>query len=293
MSDDSYYLPITKDYNHLTVRRSQNGRALYVKIDNPPINLITKSLLIDLIKFSQWAEKDEESTVLVLESSNPDFFIAHFDVEALLEIDSESRTGPANSLTVFDELCERFQKMPKITICVIRGRVGGGGSEIAMSCDLRFAELESAKMNQMEVPIGIIPGGGGTQRLPNLIGYPRAIELIVGGLDLDAETGERWGYFNRSLPSAELTSFVNKFVQRVSNFGPDAVRASKRALQLTLPDFTEGLIEENNLFNERNHSENGRYLMHQFHKLGGQTAEQELRIEDFVLEVTNEANFKE
>ena len=129
--------------------------------------------------------------------------------------------------------------------------------------------------------------------MPNLIGYPRAIELIVGGLDLDAATGERWGYFNRSLPSAELTSFVNKFVQRVSSFDPAAVRASKQALQLTLPDFTEGLIEENNLFNERNHSENGRHLMHRFLKLGGQTSEQELRIEDFVLEVVNEANFKD
>ncbi|MEC7845180.1 MAG: enoyl-CoA hydratase/isomerase family protein [Actinomycetota bacterium] len=288
MSDDSQYLSITENYNHLAVRRI--GRALYATIDNPPINLITKSLLIDLIKFSQWVEEDEESTVLVLESSNPDFFIAHFDVEALLEIDSESRTGPVNSLTVFDELCERFQKMPKITICVVRGRVGGGGSEIAMSCDLRFAELESARMNQMEVPIGIIPGGGGTQRLPNLIGYPRAIELIVGGLDLDAKTGERWGYFNRSLPSTELTSFVNKFVQRVSSFDPAAVRASKQALQLTLPDFTEGLIEENNLFNERNNSENGRNLMRQFLKMGGQTIDQELRIEDFVLEVANEIN---
>ena len=126
--------------------------------------------------------------------------------------------------------------------------------------------------------------------MPNLIGYPRAIELIVGGLDLDAKTGERWGYFNRSLPSTELTSFVNKFVQRVSSFDPAAVRASKQALQLTLPDFTEGLIEENNLFNERNNSENGRNLMRQFLKMGGQTIDQELRIEDFVLEVANEIN---
>jgi enoyl-CoA hydratase/carnithine racemase len=281
VSDD----PTNKRYKHLDVKR--DGRALHVSINNPPINLITKSLLIDLIKFSQWAEEDEGSTIVVLKSNNPDFFIAHFDVEALLEMDAESRTGAVNSLTVFDEMCGRFQTMPKITICVIEGRVGGGGSEIAMSCDLRFAALDSAVMNQMEVPIGIIPGGGGTQRLPNLIGYPRAVELIVGGLDLDAETGESWGYFNRSLPSSELHTFVDNFVKRVSSFDPDAVRAAKRALQLTLPDFTDGLIEENNLFNDRNRSLNGRKLMKRFLNMGGQTSEQEMRIEDFIAEVVS------
>ena len=90
-------------YKSLKLRRK--GRALYVTIDNPPINLITKSLLVDLIGFSQWAEKDRESTVIIFESTNPDFFIAHFDVEVLLDIEEDSRTGPIDSLTVFDELC--------------------------------------------------------------------------------------------------------------------------------------------------------------------------------------------
>ncbi len=285
MSDD----PASNEYDHLEVRRT--GRAIRVSINNPPINLITKSLLIDLIRFSEWAEKDNSSTIVVLESRNPDFFIAHFDVEALLEMDSGTRTGPVDSLTVFDEMCGRFQTMPKVTVCVIEGRVGGGGSEIAMACDLRFAALESAVMNQMEVPIGIIPGGGGTQRLPKLIGYSRAVELIVGGLDLDAETGERWGYFNRSLPSSELHTFVNNFVARVSSFDPAAVRAAKKALQLTLPDFEKGLIQENNLFNERNSSTNGRKLMEKFLAMGGQTSEQELRIEDFIAEVVSGEEF--
>lgn len=270
-------------YKSLKLRRK--GRALYVTIDNPPINLITKSLLVDLIGFSQWAEKDPESTVIIFESTNPDFFIAHFDVEVLLDIEEDSRTGPIDSLTVFDELCLRFQKMPKITICVINGRVGGGGSEIAMSCDLRFAAIETAVMNQMEVPIGIIPGGGGTQRLPHLIGYPRALELIVSGLDLDAKTGEKWGYFNRSLPAEKLNEYIENLVKRITSFDPKAVRSAKEALQLTLPDFTNGLVEENNLFNELNHSTKGRNLMQSFLKMGGQTSEQEKRIEDFSLEV--------
>ena len=277
MSDD-----VPQNFNHLNVYR--DGKVLYVEIDNPPINLITVPLLFDFINLTKWVEDDEDSTVLVLKSVVDGFFIAHFDVGALLTMDlNESR--PADSLTTFDELCLRFQTMNKITICVVEGRIGGGGSEIAMSCDLRFAASGTAVMNQMEVPIGIIPGGGGTQRLPALIGYPRALELIVGGLDLDAETGERWGYFNRSLPKEELDLFITRFLDRVASFNPESVRSAKEALQLSIPNLVRGLVKENTLFNERNNSESGRELMKRFLDLGGQSVLQESRIEEFALEV--------
>ena len=191
----------------------------------------------------------------------------------------------SSSVTSFDELCLRFQKMNKVTICVIEGRVGGGGSEIAMACDLRFAATETAVMNQMEVPIGIIPGGGGTQRLPELVGYSRALELIVGGLDLDAATGEKWGYFNRALPKRELDEYMEKLLNRIASFNTESVRSAKEALQLTQPDLVPGLIAENTLFNSRNYSDSGAKLMRRFLQLGGQTKDQESRIEEFALEV--------
>ena len=277
MSDD-----VPQNFNHLNVYR--DGKILYVEIDNPPINLITVPLLFDFINLTKWVEDDEDSTVLVLKSVVDGFFIAHFDVGALLTMDS-NKSRAADSLTTFDELCLRFQTMNKITICVIEGRIGGGGSEIAMSCDLRFAASGTAVMNQMEVPIGIIPGGGGTQRLPALIGYPRALELIVGGLDLDAETGEKWGYFNRSLPKEELDLFITRFLDRVASFNPESVRSAKEALQLSIPNLVRGLVKENTLFNERNNSESGRELMKRFLDLGGQSVLQESRIEEFALEV--------
>ena len=282
MSDD-----VPQNFNHLNVYR--DGKVLYVEVDNPPINLITVPLLFDFINLTKWVEDDEDSTVLVLKSVVDGFFIAHFDVGALLAMDSnESR--PADSLTTFDELCLRFQTMNKITICVVEGRIGGGGSEIAMSCDLRFAASGTAVMNQMEVPIGIIPGGGGTQRLPALIGYPRALELIVGGLDLDAETGEKWGYFNRSLPKEELDLFITSFLDRVTSFSPESVRSAKEALQLSIPNLVGGLVKENVLFSERNNSESGRELMKRFLDLGGQSVLQESRIEEFALEVAKSMN---
>ena len=214
---------IPDNFNHLRVHRE--GTVLNVEIDNPPINLITIPLLLDFISLTKWAQDDEESTVLVLRSNVEGFFIAHFDVEALLSMNSEA-ASTSSSVTSFDELCLRFQKMNKVTICVIEGRVGGGGSEIAMACDLRFAATETAVMNQMEVPIGIIPGGGGTQRLPELVGYSRALELIVGGLDLDAATGEKWGYFNRALPKRELDEYMEKLLNRIASFNTESVRVS-------------------------------------------------------------------
>ncbi len=273
---------IPDNFSHLRVHRE--GRILNVEIDNPPINLITIPLLLDFINLTKWAQDDEESTVLVLRSNVEGFFIAHFDVEALLSMDSgEANTN--SSITSFDKLCLRLQQMNKITICVIEGRVGGGGSEIAMACDLRFAASETAVMNQMEVPIGIIPGGGGTQRLPALIGYSRALELIIGGLDLDAATGEKWGYFNRSLPKRELDKYMEKFLNRIAIFNTESVRSAKEALQLTQPDLLPGLAIENKLFNDRNYSDSGTKLMQRFLQLGGQTKDQESRIEEFALEV--------
>lgn len=213
------------DYHHLTIAVEE--RAVWATIDNPPVNLITRELLIDLLKFSERVAADPDSTVVVLQSANPDFFVAHFDV-TLLQQTPGAPPEPASELNAFDQMVERFRTMPKATICKIAGRVGGGGSEIAMGCDMRFAAIGRAVMNQMEVPIGIIPGAGGTQRLPGLVGSNRAAELVLGGLDLDAETGAAWGYFNRAFPADELDAHVDGLARRIASFDPAAVRARRR-----------------------------------------------------------------
>lgn len=269
------------DYHHLTI--TTEGRAVWATIDNPPINLITRELLIDLLKFSERVAADDESTVVVLQSANPDFFMAHFDVTLLQDVPEAAPPRPSK-LRAFDEMIERFRTMPKATICKVAGRIGGGGSEIAMGCDMRFAALGRAVMNQMEVPIGLLPGGGGTQRLPSLVGHNRAAELILGGVDLDAETGEAWGYFNRALPPGELDDHVDSLARRISRFDPDAVRLAKTGLLCAQPDPTEGLIEETHLFNVVQASASTQRLLQRFLELGGQTPEGELRIEDLVAE---------
>ena len=87
-------------------------------------------------------------------------------------------------------MCENFSRMDTVTLAQIEGRVGGGGSELAMAFDMRFGVLGRTRINQMEVPIGILPGGSGTQSLPRLVGRGRALEIILGAEDLDAERAE-------------------------------------------------------------------------------------------------------
>ena len=261
-----------------TLTLSTRGRVVSVCIDNPPVNVITRELLIDLLKATEEIAADDETTVLVLESANPDFFMAHFDVSLLLAGERAVPDGPPDELNVFDQLCERFRTMPKVTICKIAGRVGGGGSEISMACDMRYGAIGKAIVNQMEVPIGILPGGGGTQRLPRMIGWGRAAEVILGGVDLDAETGERWGYFDRALPADELGDFVDALADRIGSFPPDAVRHAKAAMLAGAPDLTPGLLAETHHFNQLMATPKAGAAMQRFLDLGGQTPEGELRV---------------
>ena len=112
------------DYRCLSIETE--GRAVWATIDNPPINLITRELLIDLLKFSERVAADPESTVVVLQSANPDFFIAHFDVTLLQSEPGEAPPRPTE-LNAFDSMIERFRTMPKATIAKVAGRIGGGG----------------------------------------------------------------------------------------------------------------------------------------------------------------------
>ena len=273
----------TPSYNHLQL--FSESQVLWVTIDNPPINLITKSLLVDLIRLSNWLENDTEHIVVVFQSANPNFFLAHFDVTALLGDQNDQQNSEDHELNIFDALCERLRFSSKVTICKISGRIGGGGSEIAMACDMRFAALGKTIMNQMEVPIGIIPGGGGTQRLPYLVGYSRAAELILGGVDLDAQTGDDWGYFTRALPPEELDDYVEWLALRIASFDPAAVKGAKSSLLNSVPSLKNSLIKESQIFNDLCYSQDGQESLRRFLDLGGQTVEGELQISDLSTKV--------
>ena len=260
-------------------------RVATVTISNPPVNVISMALLGELETLSIELKADPDLTVVVFRSADPDFFLAHFDVAAILERPIGSEPQRDAQLKQFHVLCERFRTMNKIIIAQIEGRVGGGGSELSAAFDMRFGVKGKTRVNQMEVPLGIIPGGTGTQRLPRLIGRGRALEVILSGDDMDAETAERWGYLNRIFEPDAIGPFVDRLARRIASFPPAAVRLAKQSVNQADKPWLDGLFEEAYLFERLLRTEDARQNMQRFLEIGGQTRDGELRIDELNAEL--------
>ena len=269
---------MTTDFKLLTVARA--GRVATVTIDNPPVNVITMALLAELEALSVMLKRDPDLTVVVMRSADPDFFLAHFDVAAILERPTAGTAQRDAQIKPFHSLCERFRTMNKVVIGQIEGRVGGGGSELAANFDMRLGVRGKTRVNQMEVPLGIMPGGTGTQRLPRLIGHGRAMELILSGDDMDAETAERWGYLNRIFAPDAITPYVDNLARRIASFPPTAVRVAKESVNNSEKPWLEGLFEEAYLFEGLLRTEAAQRNMQRFLEIGGQTREGESRMDE-------------
>ncbi len=156
----------------------------------------------------------------MFDSSVPDFFYNHFDLAAAADFPAPEGEG---AVPVWTDLVLKLSKAPYITIATIRGRARGGGNELALAFDLRYASREKAIFGQPEVGGGLLPGGGGTERLPRTIGRDRALEVILTSADYDASTAERWGW--SPLPS--LDAFVDAIVARLASFDRTSLASAK------------------------------------------------------------------
>ena len=271
------------DYELLTVHKL--GRLATVTISNPPINLITSELFSEFARLSEELRDDPEPTVVVVKSADPDFFLAHYDVENILRFPTDQPAEYSAELNAYHGMCERFRVMDKVTIAQIEGRVGGGGSELAAGFDMRFGVRGKTRINQMEVPLGILPGGTGTQRLPRLVGRARAMEIVLGGDDLDAETAERWGYLNRIFEPDEIGPFVDRLAARIASFPVEAVRLAKQAVNGSDKPLHEGFADEAYLFQRLLRTEGAARNMRRFLEIGGQTREGEMRVGELCKEL--------
>lgn len=265
-------------YDYELLKVAVEGRLAVVTIDNPPINIITLPLYAELSALTAELKADPELTVVVFKSADPDFFIAHFDVAAILEFPTDTEAQKDQELNLFHIMCERVRTMDKVTIAQIEGRVGGGGSEFVSSMDMRFGVAGKTKINQMEVPLGILPGGTGTQRLPRLVGRGRAMEIVLGGDDLDAETAERWGYLNRIFAADKIDEWVMTLARRIASFPVEAVRLGKESVNAAEKPLQEGMIEEAYLFQRLLRTDSAQTNMRRYLEIGGQTREGELRV---------------
>ena len=256
------------------IRTTVEGGIARATIDHPPINLLDIELIIELDQLSQLLQDDPEVGVVVLDSADPEFFAAHADVTLIQSLPAGDH-DLHDQLTGFQAMVDRFRTMPKATIAVLEGIARGGGSELALSCDMRFAALGRAVLAQPEVAVGIIPGGGGTQRLPGLIGRGRALEVVLGCDDVDAATAERWGYVNRALPPDELRSFVDALAARIASFPAEAIARAKVAVDAGLTDPLPGLLVEDQQFRTSLSDPDAGPRMEAFMAVGGQTREVE------------------
>lgn len=264
------------DYNLIDVQIT--GKVATATISNPPVNVITLPLLAELEALSHELKADPDLLVVVFKSADPDFFLAHFDVAAIVDRPTDTPARRDVQIKPFHAMCERYRTMDKVIIAQIEGRVGGGGSELSASFDMRYGVRGKTKINQMEVPLGILPGGTGTQRLPRLIGKGRAMELILAGDDLDAETAERWGYLNRIYEPGDIGPAVEKLARRIASFPAEAVRLAKQSVNQSDRPLLEGLFEEAYLFDQTLRTDGAKRNMRKFLQIGGQTREGELRM---------------
>lgn len=278
-------------YTYQSIATNLHGGVLTATLNSPPINVMTGEFYSDLVAFTLEVEQDDAVRVLVFESADPDFFIAHFDVELILTFPVDKPAVKSDDLSDFHLMCERVRTMPKATIAKIAGRVGGGGSEFSAACDMRFGLIGKTIVNQMEVPLGILPGGGGTQHLPRLMGRGRAMEMILGAIDLDAETAERWGYLNRAFSSMqELDEYVDNLAHRMALWPKEALALAKQSILNAELPIEDGLKEEAYLFQKTLRYPEAQRNMKLAMEMGAQTREGEMRIAELCEEVANSSS---
>lgn len=238
---------MTKSTSHLRIIEETPAywRAVF---DNPPLNIAGARMFEDLQELLARMDTSPSLRAVVFESANPEFYLAHFDLNDIAGSLGLMKTAGPSGLPLLMDTFVRLTKSPVVSIAKIRGRVRGVGSEFVLACDMRFASREKAALAQVEVGSGVHPGGGGTERLPALVGRGRALEIILGSNDFDGETAERYGYVNRALPDTELDRFVDALARRIASFDRRPIEAAKNLVnQVSLP-CVERLLDGSNSF---------------------------------------------
>jgi enoyl-CoA hydratase len=208
-------------------RLEREGPIAVARFHLPPRNFMTFAAMTDLEGVVEEVAADESLTLLVIASDLPDYFIAHGDLGDLVRLGrGEPFEGDAAS---WQRVPDLFARMPQIVVAAIDGQAWGGGCELALSCNLRVAGPR-AHFCQPEVPLGLIPGGGGTQRLPRLVGAGRAAEIILSGRVVGAEEALRIGLVEAVLTDEPFIEAAVDWARRIATRPPASLAAAKRAL---------------------------------------------------------------
>jgi enoyl-CoA hydratase/carnithine racemase len=225
-------------WTHFSVDR-RSATYCRVTFDHPPINTITATTVAELAELVDLIEQDPDLNVVVFDSANADFYLAHYDVENDPAKTAALGVGPTG-LPAWIDVLVRLARAPVVSIASIRGRARGAGSEFVLACDLRFASRENAVLGQFEVGIGVVPGGGPMARLARLVGRGRALEILLVADDFDGPRAEQYGYVNRLIADDQLDDEVDAMAARLAGFDHDAIARTKSYVDLvTLPAESE------------------------------------------------------
>ena len=227
------------DQLQFSTDRTHPGRWT-ITFSNPPINMFFPETIVELGALIDEIESDPSVKVIVFDSANPDFFVAHLNVAKAAE--------RPEALGLWREFVLRLSSSPVVSVAKIRGRTRGIGNEFVLACDMRFASRQSAVFGQPEIGVGLVPGGGALEWLPRLVGRSRALEIVLSGDDFDADIAERYGWVNRTLDDGELDSFVEALTGRLASFGRETLAAAKAQInRFGMPAAAE-LQSSNDLF---------------------------------------------
>lgn len=228
-----------------TIHIEKRGKVAILAINRPDkLNALNSRVHSEGVAALESFRTDDDVRVVVITGAGDRSFIAGADISEF-----EGRT-PVTQRAVFQEktLFNSVDTFPKPVIAMINGFCLGGGNELALACDLRVCS-PNAKFSQPEINLGIMPGGGGTQRLARLIGEGRAMEIMLTGDMIDAETAHRFGMVNHIYPAEELEAKTLELASKIAEKAPIALQLCKEAVKFaSRSNLDEGLRREVDLF---------------------------------------------
>jgi enoyl-CoA hydratase len=215
-------------YQFLTVERA--GGVATVFIDKPPANVLDESLYVELLDLADAIDGDAECRAVVFASRLPKIFIAGADIKEMQTYRFE-REWIERKIQRVHSVFDRLEDITRPTVVAIEGHALGGGCEFALAMDFRFMSRGRARIGLPEINIGIIPGGGGTHRLPRVVGYARAAELMMTGRRLTADQAERIGLIQQACEPKRTLARAQEFAAMLAGQAPVAISLVKQCLR--------------------------------------------------------------
>ena len=252
-------------FKHLRI--VDEGQIVTCYLSNPPTHTLTAEGVIEIHKFLDIMEANKDLRVLSFTGDGDEVFIKHYEVGELAEtaeknLNKTQVNSDPKELHGFHRMLLRLRDLDAIVIAGINGNTAGGGCEFSLGCDLRIMSDGDYKIGLPETSVGILPGGGGTQRLARLIGASRALDLILHARLLTPHEAESFGIINKIIPHKNFHKGLNHYCQDIANRAPIALSQVKKIIHKGL-DMTleEGLLLEQKAFDITMNSEDAAQAM--------------------------------